>query len=109
MFIKARIEYGKSLKPYNTFGIGGEAKQFVTIQTIDEMVEVRRYINEEKIPFWVIGKGSNALFDDRGFDGLIILNKIDFIEFEEGKLHVGAGTSFSLLGAKMARKGWGGA
>lgn len=108
MSIKARIEYGKSLKSYNTFGIGGEAKQFITIQTIGQMGEIRRYINEKKIPFWVMGKGSNVLFDDRGFDGLIILNKIDFIEFEEGNLHVGAGTSFSLLGAKMARKGWGG-
>ncbi|MCP5506574.1 MAG: UDP-N-acetylmuramate dehydrogenase [Chlamydiales bacterium] len=108
MSIKARIEYGKSLKPYTTFGIGGEAKQFVTIRSIDEMGAIRNYINQKHLPFWIIGKGSNALFDDRGFDGLVILNKIDFVEFDEGKLHVGAGTSFSLLGAKMARKGWGG-
>lgn len=108
MSIRARIEYGKSLKPFNTFGIGGEAKQFIAIHTIDEMREIRSYINQEKIPFWVVGKGSNALFDDRGFDGLVILNKIDFIEFKEGNLHAGGGTSFSLLGAKMARKGWGG-
>lgn len=108
MSIKARIEYGKSLKPFNTFGIGGAAKQFIAIQSIDEMGAIRKYINQEKIPFWMLGKGSNALFDDRGFDGLVILNKIDFIDFHEGRLHVGAGTSFSLLGAKVARKGWGG-
>jgi UDP-N-acetylmuramate dehydrogenase len=108
MSIRARIEHNKSLKPYNTFGIGGLAKQFIAVRTIEEMEAVRRYINEEKMPFWVVGKGSNALFDDRGFDGLVILNKIDFIEFNSGKLHVGGGTSFSLLGAKMARKGWGG-
>ncbi|QVL56751.1 MAG: UDP-N-acetylmuramate dehydrogenase [Simkaniaceae bacterium] len=108
MSIETRIEYSKSLKVLSTFGIGGDARQFITIHTIEEMGEIRKYVSKEKIPFWVIGKGSNSLFDDRGFDGLVILNKIDFIEFDKGKLHVGAGTSFSLLGAKMARKGWGG-
>lgn len=108
MPIKARIECNKSLKELSTFGIGGDARYFIAIQTIPEMQEIRTFINREKIPYWVVGKGSNSLFDDRGFDGLIILNKIDFIEFEEGFLHVGAGYSFSRLGAQMARKGWGG-
>lgn len=108
MSIETRIEHFKSLRALSTFGIGGDARQFITIKTIEEMGEIRKYISKEKIPFWVIGKGSNSLFDDRGFDGLVILNKIDFIEFDEGSLHVGAGTSFSLLGAKMARKGWSG-
>lgn len=108
MPIKARIECNKSLKELSTFGIGGDARYFIAIQTIPEMQEIRNFINREKIPYWVVGKGSNSLFDDRGFDGLIILNKIDFIEFEEGSLHVGAGYSFSRLGAQMARKGWGG-
>lgn len=108
MSIEARIEHFKSLKHFSTFGIGGKARQFISVRTIEEMGEVRRYILKENIPFWVLGKGSNSLFDDRGFDGLVVLNKIDFIEFDQGKLHVGAGTSFSLLGAKMARRGWGG-
>ncbi|MCB1071738.1 MAG: UDP-N-acetylmuramate dehydrogenase [Chlamydiia bacterium] len=108
MPIETRIEYFKSLKDFSTFGIGGKARQFISIRTIEEMGEIRKYISREKIPFWIIGKGSNSLFDDRGFDGLMILNKIDFIEFDQGKLYVGAGTSFSLLGAKMARLGWGG-
>lgn len=108
MSIETRIEHFKSLKDFSTFGIGGKARQFVSICTIEEMGEIRKYITKVKIPFWILGKGSNSLFDDRGFDGLVILNKIDFIEFDQGKLYVGAGTSFSLIGAKMARMGWGG-
>ena len=108
MSIETRFEQGRSLASLSTFGIGGKAHLFVTIDSIDQMAEVKQYCTENKLPYWVIGKGSNSLFDDRGFDGLVILNKIDFIEFEEGKLHVGAGTSFSLLGAQMARKGRGG-
>lgn len=108
MSIETRIEHGKSLKPFTTLGIGGPAKEFVSIHSIEEMQQIRLYINKNQLPFWVIGKGSNALFDDRGFDGLVILNKIDFITFDEGHLYAGAGTSFSLLGVKMARNGWGG-
>ncbi len=108
MPIETRIERNKPLKNLSTFGIGGNARQFIIIHTTEEMQEIREYISREKIPFWIIGKGSNSLFDDRGFDGLMILNKIDFIEFDKGELHVGAGYSFSLLGVQMARKKWGG-
>jgi len=106
--IETRIEFNKPLKNLSTFGIGGNAHAFIAIRTIEEMQELKKYINREQTPYWVVGKGSNSLFDDRGFDGLVILNKIDFIEFDEGTLHVGAGYSFSLLGAQMARKKWGG-
>ncbi len=108
MSIETRIEHRKPLKGLSTFGIGGNARQFITIHTIQEMEEIRKYAAREKIPFWALGKGSNSLFDDRGFDGLVILNKIDFIEFDEENLHVGAGYSFSLLGAQTAKKKWGG-
>ncbi|MEM8727519.1 MAG: UDP-N-acetylmuramate dehydrogenase [Chlamydiota bacterium] len=108
MSIETRIEHFKALKDFSTFGIGGKARRFISIDTIEEMGEIRKYIAKEKIPFWILGKGSNSLFDDRGFDGLVILNRIDFIEFDRGKLHVGAGTSFALIGAKTARMGWSG-
>ena len=108
MSIETRIESNKPLKSLSTFGIGGNARYFISIRTVAEMQELMLFLNRENMPYWVVGKGSNSLFDDRGFDGMIILNKIDFFEFDEGALHVGAGYSFSLLGAQMARKKWGG-
>ena len=84
------------------------ARYFISVHTIEEMQAIRKFINREQLPYWIIGKGSNSLFDDRGFDGVVILNKISFIHFEDGKLHVGAGYSFSLLGTQLAKKGWGG-
>lgn len=108
MSIEDRIERGKCLKELSTFGIGGKARFFLSVHTLEEMQEAARYIKQNALPFWVLGKGSNVLFDDRGFDGLVILNKIDFFHFEEGRVEVGAGYSFSLLGAKTAKKGWSG-
>jgi UDP-N-acetylmuramate dehydrogenase len=66
------------------------------------------YCDAQKLCFFILGKGSNTLFDDRGFDGLVILNKIAFCQFDWPIVHVGAGYSFSLLGAQTARKGWAG-
>jgi UDP-N-acetylmuramate dehydrogenase len=69
------------------------------------MQETLRFCAAEKLRFIVIGKGSNTLFDDRGFDGLVILNKIAFCHFLDGnQISVGAGYNFSLLGVQTARK-----
>jgi UDP-N-acetylmuramate dehydrogenase len=105
MTLLSRFQQSKLLSELSTFGIGGPARYFIEVSKIEEMQEILGYCAAEKLRFIVIGKGSNTLFDDRGFDGLVILNKIAFCDFlEEGKVSVGAGYSFSLLGVQTARK-----
>lgn len=107
--MKVKIQESVPLSKYSTIGIGGTAKYFADVRSINDMVAVIGHCIEENIPYLVIGKGSNVLFDDRGFDGLIILNKIDFFEDnQQGQFHVGAGYSFSRLGAQTARNKWSG-
>lgn len=73
------------------------------------MVEAICHCVSLSIPYFILGKGSNCLFDDRGFNGMIIHNKIHFMTFDSfGNFHAGAGYSFSLLGIQTARKGWSG-
>lgn len=99
----------KLLSQVSTFGIGGLARYYVEVRRIEEMQETLAVCRRENIPYIVIGKGSNCLFDDRGFDGLLILNRIDFLEQDgKGIFHAGAGYSFSLLGVQTARQGWSG-
>jgi UDP-N-acetylmuramate dehydrogenase len=104
----SQFEIEKSLKPFSTFGIGGPARFFAEAQTVEAMQDLLRYCHAQKLHFFILGKGSNVLFDDQGFDGLVILNKITFCKFEWPVVHVGAGYSFSLLGSQTARKGWAG-
>ena len=70
--------------------------------TVEEMIEAYQL----DFPKMVIGKGSNSLFSDRGFEGLVILNRIDFCQWEEEGVLVGSGYSFSRLGSQSARKGF---
>jgi UDP-N-acetylmuramate dehydrogenase len=105
MTILSQAMQGKLLSEISTFGIGGPARYFLEIDSIEKMSEAIRFCFKEQLPYLVIGKGSNCLFDDRGFDGLVILNKISFCQFDHNIVNVGAGYSFSLLGAQTARKG----
>lgn len=103
------FQENKLLKTLTTIGIGGFARYFVEVKTVEEMQEAIKHCLCNGLDYLVLGKGSNTLFDDKGFDGVVILNKIDFFEtVEDGVFHVGAGYSFSRLGAKTAREGWAG-
>lgn len=102
------FQQGKLLSELSTFGIGGPCRFFTEISTIEQMQNTLGYCYREKLPFFILGKGSNTLFDDRGFNGLIILNKINMCEHDGPDALVGSGYSFSLLGVQTARKGWSG-
>ncbi|KAA8547799.1 hypothetical protein F0562_004228 [Nyssa sinensis] len=55
----------------------------------------------------IIGKGSNCLFDDLGFDGCVILNRIEFLERIESDIYrVGSGFRFNRLGVQCSNEGF---
>ncbi len=99
------FQTSKPLRDLSTFAIGGIADFFTEVESIEEMREVLAYCNAKALPFHIVGKGSNSLFADRGFQGLAILNKISFLEIQDTLVTVGAGYNFSHLGVKTARKG----
>lgn len=100
-----QIQSGRSFKEFSTFGIGGPIGSFAEVRSIEEMEEAFQVSRDRKIPIFILGKGSNCLFDDKGFEGLVLLNKIDFCMIDSQKIDVGSGYSFSLLGVQSARKG----
>lgn len=80
--------------------IGGPASYFADVSTKEELVSVLsdwKSINDKMDKILVLGSGTNILFNDSGFDGLVIKDSIDFIEREGEVLIVGAGVVFSKL------------
>ena len=102
------FQQNKPLSSLSTFGIGGPAKLFAEAHSVEQMQELLLYCHHHHISTFILGKGSNCLFDDRGFDGAVILNKIQFCRFDWPVVEVGGGYSFSLLGTQTARQGWSG-
>eukprot|EP00249_Psilotum_nudum_P017383 c26293_g1_i1 orf=249-1442(-) len=96
---------GKLLSELSTWGIGGPAKYFCEVDDEKQLVLALRCCKNNGIRFLVIGKGSNCLFDDRGFDGCIILNRINFIQnLSPGVYRVGSGYPFCQLGIQCSKE-----
>lgn len=80
------------LSAMSSFGIGGPADLFFEARTQDELRAAVSLAVEEKYPFYVIGGGNNLLFDDAGYRGIIIRNRLEGLVRGEDRLTVLSGT-----------------
>jgi len=97
-----KIQKNRSLKEFTTFKIGGRAKYFLEAKTFDDFKMGFLFAKKRNLKVFVLGKGSNILFDDDGFSGLVIYNNINFLRIVKKDVFVGAGHSFPVLGIKTA-------
>ena len=102
--IKTKIRRNVLLKDYSTFRIGGKAKYFLVAKTKPDLISAIEFAKKNKIPFFLLGGGSNVLFPDKGFKGLVIKMNCDFINKKENGLYeVGAGTLLAKLIAETIK------
>ncbi len=69
-----KIEY-KALEPmslHTSFKIGGNADLFVSPTNKAILCEIIGFLKENKIPYFILGKGSNLLVSDKGIEGVVI-------------------------------------
>lgn len=85
------------LKKYTTAQIGGPAKLFYKANTAEKLIEAVLLAKKQKLPYLILGGGSNVLISDAGFSGLVIKNNVTDIEGFKGIVKVGAGTLLSKL------------
>ncbi len=57
---------------HTSFRIGGPADYFVEPASVDELAGVLSLARQEKVPFFIVGNGSNLLVSDEGFRGMIV-------------------------------------
>jgi len=105
-----KVKINELLADHTTFKIGGPADFFIEVKTKEEMIKAINLAKEFKMPFFILGGGSNILVSDRGFRGLVIKNRIEGIKilgYEGGggkkcevrkvKIKVGSGTTINHL------------
>ncbi len=88
------------LKKYSNLKIGGNASHFCEFKSKDDLIQILSYwreINPEMDKIFILGSGTNILFSDEGFDGLVIRNCIDFIKREGNIITVGGGSLVETL------------
>lgn len=97
------LQTNRSLSEFSTFGIGGPIRYFLEIRSSEEAREAFLWAQRQGVETRIVGKGSNCLFSDSPYNGLVILNKIDHCVINGSKITVGAGASFSYLGIQSAK------
>lgn len=102
-----RVEANVSLSKYTTYRVGGIALAMVYPKSVKKLISLVKLLNGSKIKYKVIGNGSNLLFSDKNFDGVIIklteLTNIKFLSYN--KIRVEAGYSLPKLSLLVAKKG----
>lgn len=75
-----QTRFNEDLKKHTSFGIGGFADVFFEPDSKEELFEVLDFCHDKKIKFFILGNGTNIVFSDKGFSGVVIclkrLNKI---------------------------------
>ena len=105
-----RMDIGKvienvPLREHTTYKVGGNAKCFVYPQDTKKLIKLLKYINKNNIKYKILGNGSNTLFSDKEYDGIIIkLDKFDDIEIKGYTVVVGAGYNLMKLASLCARR-----
>lgn len=57
---------------HTTFKVGGPAKLYIKVNSIDSLEKVLTYCKQNEVEYIVIGKGSNLLFSDKTYNGIIV-------------------------------------
>lgn len=85
------------LKNYSNYKIGGEARYFFEAKNSDDCINALESAAKMKSPTFILGDGTNILFDDQGFDGLVLKPAMTGIKRDGEVLTVGAGISIDNL------------
>lgn len=84
------------LQAHTTFRIGGPAGIFCTPRNRLELKEALRLCREQKVRYYLLGKGSNMLFSDEGYDGAVIsLLGLSSFALEGNTIRAEAGAALS--------------
>jgi UDP-N-acetylmuramate dehydrogenase len=106
-----RAQFDAPLAPYTSWRIGGPADALLLVETTDELAGVMSLVAKRKLPWYVLGSGSNLLVGDGGIRGIVVRLAADFtrLELSDEPEHIvvraGASSSLSLLVGQAASRG----
>lgn len=101
------------LRSYSTMRLGGTAAYLTEVNTRKELDEVLAWANTRNLPSIMIGGGSNIIWSDNGFPGIVLVNKIlQFETFDEDSnnlyITAGAGEPWDSVVQRVVERGYSG-
>lgn len=94
------------MSDYTTYKVGGKVICVVIPEDEDSLIRLLKYLRENNIKNKVLGNGSNVIFNNSGYDGVIIkLDNFNNINIINNKVIVGAGCMLNKLALRVSRLG----
>lgn len=98
---KTKIKENEDMSKYTSFKAGGKARFLIKANQIQDIKDAIKITKEQNIPFLVIGNGSNILFKDGLYNGIIIKVELNKLEINKDKATVSAGVKNAVLAQKL--------
>lgn len=105
--VRGEIKFNESLQKHTSFQVGGPAKVLIIPYDIQDLKEIILYLSQQKIPYIVIGNGTNLLVVDEGISGIVIkmVGTINHIDVDNNQIWAGAGALLPRVAKKAAEAG----
>ena len=105
VFPHAKIKYNEPMKKHTSFGVGGKADYYVEVDSIYTLNEILSLCKKYRVRYKIIGNGTNLLFSEKGYKGLIInTKKLNSIYFENTLVRAMSGANLNELIKNSAQK-----
>ncbi|OHA79176.1 MAG: UDP-N-acetylenolpyruvoylglucosamine reductase [Candidatus Yonathbacteria bacterium RIFCSPHIGHO2_01_FULL_44_41] len=79
------------LAPFTTMHVGGNARFFVRVKSIEDLQESILFARAKNLSIFILGSGSNILVSGDGYSGLVIKIELKGITYENSRVTAGAG------------------
>ena len=98
------IKENEPMRLHTTFKVGGNARYYLVPESFDDVKKALDFAKEKKLPHYIIGKGSNLLFSDDPYDGVVIEigSGLNDIRISGTTIEADAGVSLATLSKKAA-------
>ena len=101
--VAGAISENELLAPYTSFKIGGPASYFTVIDSAKYLLKLISQADKLKLPYLILGSGTNILFSDNGFAGLVIKMNNSKIKVKDEVMECEAGVLLSkAVGSALA-------
>jgi UDP-N-acetylmuramate dehydrogenase len=91
---RGTVKENENLSSHTTMNVGGPAGLFLEPEDYDSLIFAVQKLTDEKIPFFVLGGGSNVVINDKGLEAVISTRKMNAVEFLTGNIKISGGASW---------------
>lgn len=100
-----RLKEREPLSKHVNFRIGGPARWFVDVKSVEELENAIELADTNSVPYFVLGGGSNTLAADEGFEGVVLKIAMRNVTVEGNTVVAEAGAMSAAVARKTADAG----